>query len=404
MKPKICVFMGTRPEAIKLAPVIKALQEAPDLEPVVVSTGQHREMLAQVVDLFDIPVHHELDVMRPNQGLASLTARLLSGIDRVLEAENPAFAFAQGDTTTVLSTGLACFYRQIPMGHIEAGLRTRNLLAPFPEEANRCLVSVITRLHFAPTQISFDNLVHEHVSPERITITGNTVIDALRLEIAKQREPWIAREIHETLSHAVAPDWESRPFVLVTGHRRENFGAGLEQICDALKTLARRFPAYRFVYPVHLNPNVQRPVRERLHDEANICLIPPQDYRTFVALMNASRLILTDSGGVQEEAPSLGRPVLVMRDTTERPEGVAAGTVRLVGADTDTIVSAVSELLTDADVYRAMAEAVNPYGDGHAAQRVVSRLRAELSRESASPGDGSDAIEPERVSVASALT
>jgi len=372
---RVLVFIGTRPEAIKMAPVFHALRAAPDFEPVVVSTGQHREMLQQVTDLFEIDVTHSLDVMQPNQTLAGLTARLLTGIDELLQAQAPDMALVQGDTTTVLSAALACFYRQIPLGHVEAGLRTHNLRAPFPEEANRVLAGRLVRLHFAPTDLGKNNLLSEGVSPEQIFVTGNTVIDALQMEVARQERPGVREQIESVLVEQLGSDFRSFPFVLITGHRRENFGAGFQQICDALATLADRFPDHRFVYPVHLNPNVQGPVRERLGQHPNIRLIPPQPYSVFVALMNASRLLLTDSGGVQEEAPGLGKPVLVMRDTTERPEGVDAGTVRLVGANAERIIDQVSLLLTDVSVYEAMANAVNPYGDGKAAGRIVTALR-----------------------------
>lgn len=373
---RVLVFIGTRPEAIKMAPVFHALAAAPDFEPVVVSTGQHREMLQQVTDLFEIDVAHSLDVMQPNQTLAGLTARLLTAIDELLLQLAPDMALVQGDTTTVLSAALACFYRQIPLGHVEAGLRTHNLRAPFPEEANRVLAGRLVRLHFAPTDFGKNNLLSEGVSPDQIFVTGNTVIDALQMEVARQERPGVREQIESVLVEQLGSDFRSFPFVLITGHRRENFGAGFQQICDALATLADRFPDHRFVYPVHLNPNVQGPVRERLGRHPNIRLIAPQPYSNFVALMNASRLLLTDSGGVQEEAPGLGKPVLVMRDTTERPEGVDAGTVRLVGANAERIVDQVSLLLTDSRVYDAMANAVNPYGDGKAAGRIVTALRS----------------------------
>jgi len=372
---RVLVFIGTRPEAIKMASVFHALKAAPDFEPVVVSTGQHREMLRQVTELFEIEVTHDLDVMQPNQTLAGLTARLLTAIDELLVRLSPDIALVQGDTTTVLSAALACFYRQIPLGHVEAGLRTHDLRAPFPEEANRVLAGRLVRLHFAPTDFGKNNLLSEGVSPAHIFVTGNTVIDALQMEVARQQRPGVKEQIDSVLAEQLGADFRAHPFVLITGHRRENFGSGFEQICDALATLADRFPDHRFVYPVHLNPNVQGPVRQRLGEHENIRLIAPQPYSTFVALMNASRLLLTDSGGVQEEAPGLGKPVLVMRDTTERPEGVDAGTVRLVGANAARIVEQVSLLLTNKVVYDEMASAVNPYGDGKAAGRIVTALR-----------------------------
>lgn len=377
MTPRdILVFIGTRPEAIKMAPVIKALAQTPGLRPIVISTGQHREMLQQVVDLFGITVHRDLAVMQPNQTLASLSARLLMAIDEVLAEGKPAMALVQGDTTTVLMAALACFYRRIPIGHVEAGLRTGNIWSPFPEEANRKLSSPLVSLHFAPTAGSRDNLLREGIDPATIHVTGNTVIDALFLELERQRQPEVRDAIRSRLDDTLGKDSHERPYVLITGHRRENFGGGFDQICAALATLADRFTDHLFIYPVHLNPNVQKPVYEQLGGRANVRLVPPQAYAEFVALMHGSRLILTDSGGVQEEAPSLGKPVLVMRDTTERPEAVAAGTVRLVGADAGAIIAHVSELLTDPASYRRMSEALNPYGDGKAAPRIAAAIAA----------------------------
>lgn len=375
MKKRIALFMGTRPEAIKMAPVVDAVRSSEDFEAIVISTGQHREMLRQVVDLFEIKVDHDLDVMQPNQTLASLTARLMTRVDESLDQLKPDMVIAQGDTTTTFVTALASFYRRLPFGHVEAGLRTGNVFSPFPEEANRRLTTPLATLHFPPTEWGRQNLLREGVKDADIAVTGNTVIDALRMELARQQRPDVAARVHERLSAAVGPDWKDVPFVLITGHRRENFGGGFDEICAAIATLARRFPDYRFVYPVHLNPNVQRPVREKLGGLDNVRLIAPQEYREFVALMSKSRLILTDSGGVQEEAPSLGKPVLVMRDTTERPEGVDAGTLLLVGAVADTIVSNATRLLTDEAAYQKMAEAKNPYGDGRAAARIVQRIR-----------------------------
>jgi UDP-N-acetylglucosamine 2-epimerase (non-hydrolysing) len=373
---RVAVFIGTRPEAIKMAPVIRALRQDPAaFDVTVVSTGQHREMLRQVIDLFEIRVDHDLDVMQPNQTLAGLTARLITAIDALLEQARPDIALFQGDTTTVLAAALACFYRKIPTGHVEAGLRTGNMASPFPEEANRRLAAPLVTLHFPPTEFGRHNLLREGVDDARILVTGNTVIDALHIEVERQRKPDVAQGISRHLAGLLGDDWSEVPYVLITGHRRENFGEGFDQICDALAELARRFPRHRFVYPVHLNPNVQRPVHERLGGLANVRLVPPQAYSEFVALMQHSTLVLTDSGGVQEEAPGLGKPVLVMRDNTERPEGVEAGTVRLVGPRRERIVAAVSELLTDPAAYQRMAEATNPYGDGKAAGRIVATLR-----------------------------
>lgn len=379
--PQVAIFIGTRPEAIKMAPVIKALQRDGDLSPLVVSTGQHREMLQQVIDLFDLPVDESLDVMAPNQTLAGLTARLMTSIDAFLENHQPDFALVQGDTTSVFVAALACFYRQIPVGHVEAGLRTGNMRSPFPEEANRRLATLLMDLHFPPTEFGRENLLREGVNDTTITVTGNTVIDALQIEVENQERPDVAASIEKALQGELGHDWRSVPFILVTGHRRENFGGGFENICDALAALAKRYPGHRFIYPVHLNPKVSGPVHDALGGIENIRLIPPKDYRLFVALMKHCTLVLTDSGGVQEEAPGLGKPVLVMRDTTERPEGVKAGTVKLVGAMRESIVAEVSHLLDDDAAYRRMSEAINPYGDGQAAGRIVDVLRRRLLRE-----------------------
>jgi UDP-N-acetylglucosamine 2-epimerase (non-hydrolysing) len=366
--------MGTRPEAVKMAPVVAALARSKRFQPIVVNTGQHRELIDQVIRLFEIHVDRDLAVMQPNQALAPLMARMLERIDAALVELQPDMVLAQGDTSTVLATALAAFFRQIPLGHVEAGLRTGNLRSPFPEEANRVLTTPLAALHFAPTKLSADNLRRERIPEERIVVTGNTVIDALYMECDRQRQMAVHNELFEVLRSRVGVDYGQRPFVLVTGHRRENFGGGFEQICTALAALAERFVDHLFIYPVHLNPNVQSIVHRRLGEIENIRLIEPQPYAEFVALLANCRLALTDSGGVQEEAPSLGKPVLVMRDTTERPEGIDAGTAKLVGADADSIIRETSRLLSDEVAYRAMAEAVNPYGDGHAAPRIVEAV------------------------------
>ena len=374
-EPKtVDVFMGTRPEAIKMAPVVAALKQHRGLRCRIVSTGQHREMFHQVAGELGFTVDVDLDTMQPNQTLAGLTSRLMQKIDGWLEGGHPDLALVQGDTTTVFVAALACFYRSIPVGHVEAGLRTASILAPFPEELNRRLASRIVSLHFAPTRSARAALLREGVAEEAIEVTGNTVVDALFMELSRQAEPSVRASIEASLSTAIGPDWTTRPFVLITGHRRESFGEGFEQICRAIRALALRYPEYRFVYPVHLNPNVQGPVNRLLNGVANIALISPQGYRNFVALMNRCKLILTDSGGVQEEAPSLGKPVLVMRETTERPEGIEAGTALLVGAAETSIVQNTVRLLDDSLAYDAMANAVNPYGDGHAAERIVARI------------------------------
>jgi UDP-N-acetylglucosamine 2-epimerase (non-hydrolysing) len=373
------VFMGTRPEAIKMAPVVAAFGGDAHLRCRVVATGQHREMFQQVADQFGFAVDADLAAMQHRQTLAGLTARLMERIDGWLETGHPDMALVQGDTTTVLVAALACFYRRIPVGHVEAGLRTGDIWSPFPEEVNRRLASPIVSLHFAPTPAARAALLREGVPADSIEMTGNTVVDALRMELARHEEPAIRAAIEDSLSTLLGRDWAANPFILITGHRRENFGDGIEQICEAIATLARRYPDHRFVYPVHLNPNVEVHVKRLLGGLSTVRLIPPQGYRNFVALMARCRLVLTDSGGVQEEAPSLGKPVLVMRDTTERPEGVEAGTARLVGARAQSIVEHTSRLLDDRDAYLAMANAVNPYGDGRAAERIVARVRRFLS-------------------------
>jgi UDP-N-acetylglucosamine 2-epimerase (non-hydrolysing) len=376
MMRNVLIFMGTRPEAVKLAPVVAALRSAADFRCTVVATGQHREMFRQVADTFGFAIDADLDVMRANQTLAGLTARLMDGIDSWLGSAQPDMALVQGDTTTVLVAALACFYRRIPIAHVEAGLRTGNIWSPFPEEVNRKLTAPLVALHFAPTKAAGEALLREGVPEESILVTGNTVIDALRIELATQASDAALRaRIGEELSLLLGADWDKAPTVLITGHRRENFGEGIEQICKAIATLAEHFPDYLFVYPVHLNPNVLVHVHRLLGRLRNVKLIPPQGYRNFVALMAHCRVVLTDSGGVQEEAPSLGKPVVVMRDTTERPEGVAAGTALLTGTNAEAIVKHVARLLTNEAAYRSMSAAQNPYGDGYAAERIVERIR-----------------------------
>jgi len=386
-RKSILIFMGTRPEAIKLAPVVAALRGASEFKCTVVATGQHREMFRQVAEQFGFTVDANLGVMRTDQTLAQLTSRLLNGIDKWLGSAQPDMALVQGDTTTVLVASLACFYRRILIGHVEAGLRTGNIWSPFPEEVNRRLASLLVGLHFAPTTSARDALLREGVREDSITVTGNTVIDALLMETAIQRGDDRLREaVDSGLDRILGPDWRRRPFVLITGHRRENFGKGIEEICQAIATLARRFEDHRFVYPVHLNPNVRVHVNRLLGGLPNVQLIEPQGYRNFVRLMSQCRLVLTDSGGVQEEAPSLGKPVLVMRDTTERPEGVAAGTALLTGPRASAIVEHTARLLTDERAYQAMAGAKNPYGDGQAAERIVERIRRHFAGPAVPPG------------------
>ena len=376
-KPRdVLVFMGTRPEAVKLAPVVAGLRQTSDFNCTVVATGQHKEMFSQVAETFGFQVDANLDVMRPDQSLAQLSARLMTEIDRWLDSAQPDLALVQGDTTTVLVASLACFYRRIPIGHVEAGLRTGNIWSPFPEEVNRKLATPLMALNFAPTEAARSALLKESVSDTAITVTGNTVIDALRIEVANQeRDSGLQRQINAELGALLGADWRQSPSVLITGHRRENFGEGIAQICQAIATLADRFPDHRFIYPVHLNPNVLEHVNRLLGSLTNVNLIPPQGYRNFVALMSHCRMVLTDSGGIQEEAPSLGKPVLVMRDTTERPEGIAAGTALLTGPNAPAIVEHATRLLTDEAAYRCMTTATNPFGDGFATERIIRSIR-----------------------------
>jgi UDP-N-acetylglucosamine 2-epimerase (non-hydrolysing) len=366
---KLSIIFGTRPEAIKLCPLVLALQEHSDFQPHVCVTGQHREMLDQVLEVFGITPDVDLDLMEPDQTLAGLTGKAVVSVDRYLEDNKPDMVIVQGDTTTVFIAALAAFYRQIPVGHVEAGLRTWNKFSPFPEEVNRVLTTRIADTHFAPTAISRSNLLAEGVEDSRIFVTGNTVIDALHIAVDKIRKqppeiPGIPEDIMVN----------GKPLVLITGHRRENQGQGFIDICRAISHLTEKFADTEFVYPVHLNPNVRKPVFDFLSGRDNIHLIEPLSYLSFVAMMDRAKIVLTDSGGVQEEAPGLGKPVLVMRDTTERPEAVDAGTVKLVGTDFNAIVDNVSTLLSDATAYKTMAHAVNPYGDGKACQRILAAL------------------------------
>jgi UDP-N-acetylglucosamine 2-epimerase (non-hydrolysing) len=358
--------MGTRPEAIKMAPVVKALQDRPWADVKVLATAQHRDMLDQVLNLFGIKPNEDLDIMRPDQALGELTARLMQGLDGLLEKDPPDIVLAQGDTTTVLVTALACFYRRIPFGHVEAGLRTGDLLYPFPEEMNRVLADRLTRYHFAPTESAKRNLIDERMNGDTIHVTGNTVIDAL-LETAK-------REIPIDLN--LDP---GKRLILVTAHRRENFGAPFASICSALLELADRNPDVQLLYPVHPNPSVRDTAHERLGGKPGIVLAEPMDYGPFVAAMKRSHFILTDSGGIQEEAPALGKPVLVLRTETERPEAVDAGVVRLVGTGSKAIVEAAQRLLDDVSEYEAMAKGVSPYGDGRAAVRIADILEESVA-------------------------
>jgi len=370
---RVLSVFGTRPEAIKMAPVVQAVERHPDLESRVCVTAQHRSMLDQVLDAFSLTPHHDLDLMTPGQDLFDVTSRVLVGLRDVLKEERPDVVLVHGDTTTTLAASLAAFYLRIPVGHVEAGLRTGDLSAPFPEEANRQLADRLCTYHFAPTDRARDNLLSEGADPAGVHVTGNTVIDALLWMRERVRARSLAsfEGVFGSASEAIGG---GAPLVLITGHRRESFGPGFQRICRAISILARRHPEVAFVYPVHLNPNVQGPVYRLLSDLDNIYLIAPLDYPPFVRLMDRCTLILTDSGGIQEEGPSLGKPVLVMRDVTERPEGIAAGTVALVGTDEERIVSWVDRLLTDAAELERFRRASNPYGDGHAAARIADIL------------------------------
>ena len=377
---KVLIVFGTRPEAIKMAPLVKSLQKESDIfDTKVCVTAQHREMLDQVLDIFDIEPDFDLDIMKPGQDLYDVTSNVLLGMKKVLDDFGPNIVLVHGDTTTTFAASLAAFYRKIAVGHVEAGLRTYDIYSPWPEEANRQLTSRLTTLHFAPTPKSRENLLSEQIPEAKIVVTGNTVIDALFLILDKivadpSREALIAESIQKHFTRSTF-DIQHAKFILVTGHRRENFGQGFIDICSALKRIAQTNPDVQIVYPVHLNPNVQKPVNEILGDTPNIHLIPPLEYEPFVYLMSKAHIIVTDSGGIQEEAPSLGKPVLVMRDTTERPEAVEAGTVKLVGTDADLIVASVQRLLDDRESYHAMAKAHNPYGDGHACERITESLK-----------------------------
>jgi len=373
---KVLLVFGTRPEAIKMAPLVKAFQEQNKLfKTKICVTGQHREMLDQVLYLFEINADFDLDIMRPNQDLYDITGNILQGMKGVFSIYRPDIVFVHGDTTTTFAVSLAAFYEKIEVAHIEAGLRTNNIYSPWPEEANRKLTSQLTTYHFTPTKQSQDNLLSENIAPDKIIVTGNTVIDALLL---MQNKLQINVTFREQVKKSILEkgfDPEASEFVLVTGHRRENFGQGIVNICSALKKIALDRPNINIVYPVHLNPNVFKPVNDLLGNLKNVYLIEPLQYEAFIYLMSLSKLIITDSGGVQEEAPSLGKPVLVMRDTTERPEAVSAGTVKLVGTNIQGIVSATNELLDNTLVYESMAKAHNPYGDGKACERIISFMK-----------------------------
>jgi UDP-N-acetylglucosamine 2-epimerase (non-hydrolysing) len=394
-RKRVLLVFGTRPEAIKVAPLVKAFQQQADaFETVVCVTGQHREMLDQVLRLFEIVPDYDLNIMKDGQDLYDITARVLVGMRDVIKAVQPDVVFVHGDTTTSMASALAAFYQQIPVAHIEAGLRTHDIYSPWPEEMNRQITGRIATYNFAPTPLSKQNLVDEGVDESSITVTGNTVIDALNMVVNKiKSDRDLQNDIKDTLLQSGLPErmvhaffqppTPNRRLVLITGHRRENFGDGFLHICQAIKTLAEKYPDVDFVYPMHLNPNVRKPIKEifgdwvsnRQSSNSNLYFIEPLEYLPFVFLMEQSTLVLTDSGGIQEEAPGLGKPVLVMRNTTERPEAVEAGTVKLVGTDYDLIVSEVSKLLDNPTYYNAMAQATNPYGDGLASKRIIEFLK-----------------------------
>ena len=381
---KVMLVFGTRPEAIKMAPLVKEFEKYPnDFQTLVCVTGQHREMLDQVLNLFEIKPHYDLNIMKQGQDLYDVTARVLVGIRDVLKEAQPDVVLVHGDTTTSMAAALAAFYQQIPVGHVEAGLRTHNIYSPWPEEMNRLITGRIATYHFSPTQLSRQNLLKENVSDDSIIVTGNSVIDALYWVVDKiKNDEALNNELKEILSKAgydVNRLDNGRKLVLITGHRRENFGDGFINMCTAIKDLTKKYPEVDFVYPMHLNPNVRKPIHEVFGEDlsnlGNMFFIEPLEYLSFVYLMEKSTIVLTDSGGIQEEAPGLGKPVLVMRDTTERPEALEAGTVKLVGTNYDKIVSEVSALLEDESYYERMSKAVNPYGDGLACGRIVERLR-----------------------------
>lgn len=375
-KKKIMVVFGTRPEAIKMAPLVHGLRvERNQFDVMVCVTAQHREMLDQVLRIFEITPDIDLNLMKSDQDLFDVTASILTGMREVFASHRPDLVLVHGDTTTTLATSIAAFYANVPIGHVEAGLRTYDIRAPFPEEFNRQVTSRLSRWHFAPTSVSRDNLLAESVASSSITVTGNTVIDALHWVLERiDSDPDRRIALTSLLNRELLFNWKTKRIILVTGHRRENFGDGFLQICAAIQCLASRYSEVHFVYPVHLNPNVRRPVREILANLKNVHLIEPLDYEPFVYLLKHAHLVLTDSGGIQEEAPSLGKPVLVLRDVTERPEAVDAGTVELVGPDQDCIVYGVSRLLDDDAYYQRMSRAHNPYGDGQACQRIVNVL------------------------------
>lgn len=384
MRKNIMLVFGTRPEAIKMAPIVKEFQKYPDkFRTTVCVTGQHREMLDQVLNIFDVVPDYDLNIMKSGQDLYDITSRILLGMRDVFSQTKPDVVMVHGDTTTSMAAALAAFYQRIRVGHVEAGLRTNNIYSPWPEEMNRQITGRIATYHFSPTSLGRDNLLHEGVQSDRIWVTGNTVIDALYAIVGRiKHNEALQLSLKKVLDRAgydvdrLSNENSFRRLVLITGHRRENFGEGFLQICHAIKTLSETYTSVDFVYPMHLNPNVREPIKEFFSgvSQGNLFFIEPLEYLPFVYLMERSDLVLTDSGGIQEEAPSLGKPVLVMRDTTERPEALDAGTVKLVGADYDKIVSEVSFLLDDTEYYKEMSRAINPYGDGHASEQIIEAL------------------------------
>ena len=372
---KILLVFGTRPEAIKMAPLVKAFEKEPNIDFKVCVTGQHREMLDQVLAIFDIRPDYDLNIMKKGQDLYDITSSVLLGMKNVLEDFKPELVLVHGDTTTSSATALSAFYKKIRVGHVEAGLRTDNIYNPWPEEVNRQITAVLANYHFAPTQTAKDNLLKENKNSQEIVVTGNTVVDALLLVLEKIKSD---KNLKFQVEAEIEYKSQSSKFILVTGHRRENFGKGFISICKALKTIANSNPDIDIVYPLHLNPNVQKPVQEILGSISNIYLIDPLQYESFIYMMSKAYFLMTDSGGVQEEAPSLGKPVLVMRDTTERPEAIEAGTVKLVGTDKNKIVKEAQKLLDDRVEYEKMSRAHNPYGDGKACERIVEFIKGTL--------------------------
>ncbi|MBE2895259.1 non-hydrolyzing UDP-N-acetylglucosamine 2-epimerase [Spirabiliibacterium falconis] len=377
-KYNVLTVFGTRPEAIKMAILAQKLAQESHINAKVCVTGQHREMLDQVLELFELKPDFDLNIMKSGQDLTDISVRILQSLRDVLQEFKPHLVLVHGDTTTTFATALACYYQRIPVGHVEAGLRTSDIYSPWPEEGNRCITGAIARFHFAPTETAQQNLLAENKHVADVIVTGNTVIDAL-LWVKQKLEQ--SSELNTQLANAYPFLDHAKKLILITGHRRENFGEGFERICKSIKTIAERHHDVQILYPMHLNPNVREPVNRWLKGIENVHLIEPQDYLPFVYLMNRAYLILTDSGGIQEEAPSLGKPVLVMRDTTERPEAVAAGTVKLVGTDEVRIVGEVEKLLTDKAYYQSMARANNPYGDGKACERIVSAIKQWLNED-----------------------